>query len=70
MLRLEVRELSAASLAVMRRKLERLAVEFNELAEMDSSLAIENRQSVGMVLAIRPWVFSFVSAMWHKAAVP
>jgi transcriptional regulator with XRE-family HTH domain len=66
LLRLEVRELTPASLAVLKRKLERVAVEFNELAEVDSQIAIENRQSVGLVLAIRPWVFSVVSALRRK----
>ncbi len=70
LLRLEVRELSPASLAVLKRKLERLAIEFNEFAEVDSHLAIENRTSVGMVLAIRPWVFSMVSALRSKRAAP
>ncbi len=66
LLRLEARELSAASMAIIKRKLERIAVEFNELAEMDSSLAISKRESVGMVLAIRPWVFSIVSALKRR----
>lgn len=66
LLRLEVRELSPASLAVLRRKLERIAIEFNELAEVDSQTAIESRHSVGMVLAIRPWVFSVVSDLRRK----
>ena len=66
LLRLEARELSHASMAIIKRKLERIAVEFNELAEIDSSLAISKRESVGMVLAIRPWVFSIVSALKRK----
>ena len=55
--RLEVREMSPASTAIIKRKLERIAVEFNELSEIDSTLAIENRESVAMVLAIKPWIF-------------
>ncbi len=66
LLRLEARELSHASIAIIKRKLERIAVEFNEFAEIDSSLAISKRESVGMVLAIRPWVFSIVSALKRK----
>lgn len=62
-LRFEVKELSAASLAVMQRKIERLAAEFNELAEIDASLPPSEHQSVGITLAIRPWVFSIVSAL-------
>ena len=70
LLRLEVREMSPASMAIVKRKMERLAVEFNELAEVDSTLAIANRESVGMVLAIRPWVFSIVSALKRKINSP
>lgn len=66
LLRLEVRELSSASLARLKQKLERIAIEFNELAEVDSHLDIQNRQSVGLVLAIRPWVFSLVSALKRR----
>ncbi len=66
LLRLEARELSHVSMAIIKRKLERIAVEFNELAEIDSSLAIAKRESVGMVLAIRPWVFSIVSALKRR----
>lgn len=66
LLRLEARELSHESTAIIKRKLERIAVEFNELAEIDSSLAISKRESVGLVLAIRPWVFSIVSALKRK----
>ena len=66
LLRLEVREMSPASTAIVKRKLERIAVEFNELSEIDSTLAIENRESVAMVMAIKPWIFSVVSALKRK----
>ncbi len=65
-LRFEVKELSAASLAVMRRKIERLASEFDELAEIDAALPSKDRHSVAVVLAIRPWVFSVVSALKRR----
>lgn len=65
-LRFETRELSAASQAVMRRKIERLAAEFNELAEIDAALPPRERQSVAVMLAIRPWVFSLVSALKRR----
>ena len=66
LIRLEVRELTAASIAVLRSKLERIAVEFNELGEIDSQASIAKRRSVGMTIAIRPWVFSIVSALRRK----
>jgi DNA-binding Xre family transcriptional regulator len=67
--RFEVRELAPASLAVLRRKLDKLAAEFNELAEMDSVLRPAERVSVGLVAACRPWVFSVSHALKRRAAV-
>jgi DNA-binding Xre family transcriptional regulator len=47
-LRFEARELGAASLAVLQRKLQRLAVEFNDLAEIDASLPSAERQGAAL----------------------
>ena len=63
LLRLEVKELGDASLALLRRRLDRLAAEFNEMAEMDASLPERQRRSVGMLLALRPWVFSLLDSL-------
>lgn len=63
LLRFEVRELSEASLQVLRRKLERIAQEPAELAEVDSGLPGERKRSVGMAVALRPWVFSLARAL-------
>jgi len=65
-LRFDVKELSAASLQIMQRKIDRLAGDFNDLAEVDASLPPGERQSVGITLAIRPWIFSIVSALKRK----
>jgi DNA-binding Xre family transcriptional regulator len=65
--RFEVRELAPSSLAVLRRKLDKLAAEFNELAEMDSVLRPAERISVGLVAACRPWVFSISNALKRRA---
>jgi transcriptional regulator with XRE-family HTH domain len=51
-------ELSAASCRVLQRKLERLAAEFRDLADLDSSLPSNKKRNVGCLLAMRPWVFS------------
>lgn len=51
----EFRDISPASFAVLHRKLDRLAAEFNELAELDSTLPPDKRQSIGLVLGMRPW---------------
>ena len=53
--RFEFRDISPASFSVVQRKLDRLAAEFNELAELDSTLPPEQRRSTGIVLGMRPW---------------
>jgi AraC-like DNA-binding protein len=63
MLRFEAKELSAESAAVVRRKLERLAAEFNELAEVDASLPARSRTAAAVLVALRPWEFSVVNAL-------
>lgn len=51
-------ELSTASYQVLLRKLERLAAEFRDLADLDRALLAREKHSVAAVLATRPWVFS------------
>jgi DNA-binding Xre family transcriptional regulator len=51
----EFRELSRASFEILRRKLERLAAEFQELGELDSRVAPSRRETIGMALGLRPW---------------
>ena len=58
LLQFEAKELSAASREVMLRKLQRLQQEFNELAEVDSVLRPRERESIGLVLGLRPYVLS------------
>lgn len=53
--RFEFRELSQASLAVLTSKLTRIAQEFNEIADVDESIGIKGRTTVGMMVGIRPW---------------
>ena len=54
----EVLELSPASITILMRKMELLLREFNELAKMDYSLGRGTKQSTGVLLAVRPWVYS------------
>lgn len=63
LLRLEVKELGEASVELLRRKLDRLAHEFNELADIDAGLPRGRRRSVGMLLGLRPWVFSLLDSL-------
>lgn len=50
--------LSQASMAQLQRSIMRLVREFNELAEQDSALDIEQRQAMAAVLALRPMYYS------------
>ena len=51
----EFRDLSDASVDVVRRKLERLAAEFRDLAELDANLRASERTTIGLALGVRPW---------------
>jgi DNA-binding Xre family transcriptional regulator len=59
-------EMSEASCRVLLRKLERLAVEFRDLAEWDRPLPSPEKRSMGLLLAARPWVFS----IFESAGLP
>jgi len=61
--RFEIRELSKASYVTMQRRLERVAAEFNELAELDSYLPSDQREGIGMAVGARPWVVSWVMGL-------
>ncbi len=54
----EVLELSPASINILRRKMELLLREVNDLAAMDYSLHQGKKKNTGIMLAMRPWVFS------------
>ncbi len=54
----EFRDLSRASVEVLRRKLERVAIEFHELAELDSHLRASARETIGLAIGIRPWTIA------------
>ena len=60
----EVLELSPASTAIFRRKMENFLKEINALATMDYSLDQKKKESTGILLAMRPWAYSLaVNAM-------
>jgi DNA-binding Xre family transcriptional regulator len=60
-------ELSDASCRVLLRKLERLANEFRDLAELDRALPRGEKHSMGVLLAARPWVFSVFKTLRQGA---
>ena len=54
----EVLELSPASISILKRKMGLLLREVNDLAAMDYSMKQGKKKSTGILLAMRPWVFS------------
>lgn len=54
----EVLELSPASSVILKRKMELLLKEVNDLARVDYSLNPAGKTSTGIILAMRPWVLS------------
>ena len=65
----EFRELSKASVALIERKLQRIAQEFHELAELDGYLPPEERKTIGIALGVRPWVISLVTGLQKKTPI-
>jgi transcriptional regulator with XRE-family HTH domain len=66
-LRFESRQVSPESAAVLKRRLERLALEFNELAEVDFSVPSGKRVGVAVLVACRPWEFSVVRGLKRRS---
>jgi hypothetical protein len=66
-LRFESRVMSPESAAVLKRRLERVVSDFNELAAVDSSVPSGRRIGVALLAACRPWEFSIVHALKRRA---
>ncbi len=49
--------LSARSLAILQRRIEQLAREFDDLQRADQHLGLDERQGSSLLLALRPWDF-------------
>ena len=60
-MKFETAELSESSIKIISRKIEKLVKEFDDLVELDMALPLERKQSVGLLLALRPWVFSLLA---------
>ena len=56
-------QFSEASLKIIRKKIENLVKEYNQLAEMDASLPIKGRYSTGLFVGFRPWVYSVITGL-------
>jgi len=60
-------ELSPASVRILLRKIERLAMDFADLAALDVHVPQRDKTSIALLLACRPWVFSMFSAYRARA---
>lgn len=68
LMRFEARDVSESSATLIRRRLERVAAEFNELAELDASLPARKRTGFGLLVGCRPWEFSAMNALKRRKA--
>lgn len=59
-------ELSDASAKILTRKAELLARDFAELAALDAGLPTKEKRSMGLLMALRPWVFSMYDGLRKK----
>ena len=60
-------QFSEASLKIIRKKIENLVKEYNQLAEMDSTLPIKGRHSTGLFIGFRPWVYSVIANLHRRS---
>jgi len=59
----EALELTSESAVVVKRRLERVAAEINELVAADAAAPARKRVALGVLLAARPWSISIVHAL-------
>lgn len=59
----EALELTNESAVVLKRRLERVAIEINELVEADATAPAKRRIALGVLLAARPWTISIVDTL-------
>ena len=59
----EALELTNESAVVLKRRLERVATEINELVEADAAAPAKRRIALGVLLAARPWTISIVDTL-------
>jgi transcriptional regulator with XRE-family HTH domain len=68
LLRFDARDVSEESATLIRRRLERVAAEFNELAELDATLPSRKRTGFGLLVGCRPWEFWAMNALKKRKA--
>lgn len=64
----EALELTNESALLLKRRLERVATEINELVEADATAPAKRRVALGVLLAARPWTISIVDTL--RASAP
>lgn len=63
-------KLSDSSMRIIVRQIDNLIKQFLELAEMDAGIPTQERNSTGLAIGFRSWVFSVVSALKKKKNSP
>ncbi|MDX1481821.1 MAG: helix-turn-helix transcriptional regulator [Woeseiaceae bacterium] len=58
-MKLETGELSATSIAMLRRRMDQIAADFIEFSDLDRALPAEQKTAYAVLLAARPWTY------WH-----
>lgn len=66
--RLDSGELSPASIQIINRKIDKLFLEYNDLVSIDKSLPNNEKQSTGLVIGFRPWVYSLMENLQRSIA--
>lgn len=66
----EAQDLSPESAIVVKRRLEKVAAEINEMVEIDAATPAKKRVTLGVLLACRPWNISIVHALRADAEAP
>ena len=64
----EALELTNESAVLLKRRLERVATEINELVEADATAPAKRRVALGVLLAARPWTISIVDTLRASAS--
>ena len=59
-------QLSKASIQLVQRKLMKLHREIHEITELDNTLPPKEKHDIGIILAIRPWLFSIFDQLSPK----
>ncbi len=60
-MRFETGELSESSMKILARRIQKLVKQCDELAELDMALPAESKQSVVLLVAFRPWIFTLLA---------